>query len=179
MLFFRHRQALDEVIRSGFSVKRGETEFQVKGQQLSIKLKDETSIDDLRNRIIDIDKKLQAQSGKPEKDWVRLFQAWIFERQIRSLYRSQYNLMNFLRHVGNWPLAQCYEIFYKQQYLIKFKGNPSYGFDSYLDYLVKVTAFVEVKMIENSNSLVLTPLGNSFLDYCDSMKYFEIEFAAF
>jgi len=87
--------------------------------------------------------------------------------------------MNFLRQVGNWPLAQCYEIFYKQQYLIKFKGNPSYGFDSYLDYLVKVTAFLEVKMIENSNSLVLTPLGNSFLDYCDSMKYFEIEFAAF
>jgi len=87
--------------------------------------------------------------------------------------------MNFLRQVGNWPLAQCYEIFYKQQYLIKFKGNPSYAFDSYLNYLVKVTTFVEVKMIENSNSLILTPLGNGFLDYCDSMKYFETEFALF
>jgi len=27
MLFFRHRQALDEAIRSGLSLKRGETEI--------------------------------------------------------------------------------------------------------------------------------------------------------
>lgn len=176
LLFLRHRQALDEVIKSGVSLKRGETEIQIKGQQLSLKAEDGASIEDLKGRIIEIDQKLQAQLGKPEKDWVHLFAAWVFERQIRYMYQSQYNLIKFLKQVGSWPLAQCYEIFYKQQYLIKFKGNPSYTFDSYLNFLAKGTLFVEVKLIENSNSLLLTPLGIAFIDYCDSMKYSEAEF---
>ena len=117
-----------------------------------------------------------AKEKQPKVDFDIFMKIRFFEVTIRYMFRSQFELLKHLSNVGSWPKAECYQLFYYQQYLKKFFGSEKYTFDQYLFWLTDTAMFVEETEVAKKKHLQLTERGKDFLNYCNSQAYTEFEF---
>jgi hypothetical protein len=154
-----------ELIRSGVHVKKGDLEVQFLGPR--------EARPELPEKVVGV-----PQDESNARKLENCLRNAYFERLIRYLFRSQYNLLLFLKRAGPWPMPHCYEAFYKQQYIQKFGGNRDYGPDKYFDFLTDQIQFIKIVSKDNINNYALTPMGEIFIDYCRDMLYQDTEFKA-
>lgn len=102
-----------------------------------------------------------------------------FERNIRYMYRSQFNLLKYLlmnkKMNINTPKSILASMFYQNDYL-KSGGHPNYSVDLYLGWLDKFIGFITEEKVDNMIMIKLTEMGESFISYCNFMNYSEKDF---
>ena len=176
IIVFIFRQAIEYKIRQGFIVRKGNTEWDLRQQQADSSSLPNKDVDEIREVLKEIKTTVGSQLETERIQKEAILEFAVFERLIRTLYRSQYLLLTYLKSFGPWPVAHIYLINYKEQYLKRFNGNPDYNFDSYKNYLIHVQNLINEVDVQGIRSFQLTDRGKRFLDYCGSMKYSELEF---
>lgn len=101
-----------------------------------------------------------------------LFEYIFFERMIRTMFRSQFQLILAVQAKSFISIKEASDFYglYRTR-----RGSISYPFEAYTDWLVN-WAFVQRTVRGSDYGYGLTPRGIEFLKYTAIMKYSENEF---
>jgi len=147
-------------------------------QPKDIEEKDTNKLKEIKKDLF-VETKAEVAEGKEKMHSYSsdfLLKIQFYERTMRHMFRSQFELLKYLNAVVTWPKVLCYELFYRHQYLKKYNGSPEYTFDQYLSWLADVINFVEEVVVDKKRLLQLTKRGKDFLLFCGINRYTEQEF---
>ncbi len=174
LLLFQLGPAIIGVINRGLRLRTKDIEVQLPGQAQEIPRPLNKEGAESSSKESEIMKEVPDKHVGTELEKFQL--AAFFEQTIRYMFRSQFNLLSFLRTVGPWPTNLCYELYYTQQYLKLYHGSPDYGYEKYIGFLIGKLGVLKKVFNNDVASYELTPLGKRFVEYCGQMKYAENEF---
>lgn len=180
VFFYKFEGQIARVIRYGFGFKRGDWGVFFPGEQSVLGYTEMPKIkDELKVEIRKSDQKVKTILKESDEEKRNLLLFLGFERFIRGMYRSQYNLLRWLNFMGSLTTNYCHDVFYYQQYLKEFRGRKDYRFQSYLSWLINQALFIKKELKDDIEYLKITPLGITFLAYCNQMGYNELTFPPF
>jgi len=161
-IFLIFKGPISEILRRGPEIEAG------KGFKIKFPLQPEVKEMVEKTKIKEIKEKLE----KEKRTTKGLSTIIDFERIIRSMYRSQFQLLKSLKGKGPMPLKEMMRSYFA---FLGLGGSKEYRSESYFMWLVK-NELINFKIENGEYFTYLDNKGISFLNYCEILNYSEKEF---